>query len=52
MMDDMDVCQGPSNPYPLQTKFWTFADKWQKMFANIYPKTPENEFLSAYINIL
>ena len=55
IMDDMDVCQGLSNPYPLQTKILTnfgpFADKWRKIFENICPKTPENQFLAAYICI-
>ena len=54
-MDDMDVCQGLSNPYPLQTKiltkFWTFADKWWEIFENIYHRMPENQFLAAYICI-
>ena len=29
-----------------------FADKWRKMFDNIYPKTPENEFLAVYLCII
>ena len=36
-------------------KFWPHfgpcTDKWQKIFENIYPKTPENQFLAAYICI-
>ena len=31
--------------------FGPCTDKWQKIFENIYPKTPENQFLAAYICI-
>ena len=30
---------------PLQTK-------WRKIFENMYPKTPENEFLAVYLCII
>ena len=49
MIEDMDVWQGLSNPYPLQTKI---SAKWQKVFENIYPITPKNEFLAVYLCIL
>ena len=35
-----------------QQNFRPFADKWQKIFENIYPKTPENEFLAIYLCII
>ena len=28
------------------------ADKWRKIFENIYPKMPENEFLAVYLCII
>ena len=32
--------------------FGPFADKWRKMFENIYPKMRENEFLAVYLCII
>ena len=32
--------------------FGPFADKWLKIFENIYPKMPENEFLAVYLCII
>ena len=32
--------------------FGPFADKSRKIFENIYPKTPENEFLAVYLCII
>ena len=53
IIEDMDVRQGLSNPYPLQRQnFGPFANKWRKIFENIYPKTPENEFLAVYLCII
>ena len=56
MIKDMDVRQGLSNPYPLQPKiskkFEPFADKWRKIFENMYPKPLESEFLAVYFCII
>ena len=32
--------------------FGPFAAKWWKILENIYPKTPENEFLAVYLCIV
>ena len=32
--------------------FGPIAAKWRKFFKNIYPKTPENEFLAVYLRII
>ena len=32
--------------------FEPFTDEWRKIFQNIYPKTPENEFLAVYLCII
>ena len=42
IIKDMDVRQGLSSPLPFADQNF---DKWRKIFENIYPKTPENEFL-------
>ena len=53
IIEGMDVRQGLSKPYPSQTKFsakfWTPS---QPNGENIYPKTPENEFLAVYLCII
>ena len=53
--EDMDVCHGLSNPYPLQTKpsakFWTFCRQMAEIVKNMYPETSENEYLAAYLCI-
>ena len=51
---------GIFKPLPLcrpkfRQNFGPFADKWRKLFENIYPKMPDNEFLAAVylcINII
>ena len=56
-IEDMDVRQGFSNLYPFADQnfgknFGSFADKWRKIFENIYPKMPKNEFLAVYLCII
>ena len=52
----MDVRQGLSNPYPLQTnisaKFWTLSRQMAENFLKYIPKTHENEFLAVYLRII
>ena len=56
IIEDMDVRQGLSNPYPLQTnisaKFWTLCRQMAKLFRSIYSKTLGNEFLAVYRRII
>ena len=50
--------QGFSNLYPFADQnFGKILDplhggKWRKIFKNIYPKMPENEFLAVYLCII
>ena len=56
IIEDMDVRQGLSNPYPLQTnisaKFWTLSRQMAENFLKYIPKTHENEFLAVYLRII
>ena len=47
---------GTFKPLPFadqfRQNFGPSAAKWRKIFENIYPKTPENEFLAVYLCII
>ena len=56
IMEDMDVRQGLSNPYPSQTKIsaniWTLPRQMAENCRKYIPNTPENEFLAVYFCII